>query len=512
METPQPTMPAASGTKLRRVLSICQKMNSERDFGTLLDLVARETTALLDADRTSVFLLDRENNELWSKVALGSDEELRFDARLGIAGSVASTGEVINVTDAPYDPRFYAAIDERSGYHTKSVLAVPLRAFEGDVIGAFQVLNQSTGAFTQEDEEILKALAAQVAITIQTVRLLEVLKRQKDELQQENTQLWHEAKGRFATSNIVGTSNQIQAVVRLIEQIHESTVSVLITGESGTGKELVARAIHYSSSRAKKPFVPLNCAALPDDLVESELFGIEKGVATGVEKRIGRFEAATQGTLFLDEIGDLSPRAQAKILRVLQEGAIEKVGTAKSVQVDVRILAATNKNLEAAIADGTFREDLYYRLNVVHLRLPALREIPEDIPLLVNHFLAKICREVDRPAPEFTAEAMKCVANYHWPGNVRQLENEIKRLVAVTRRRRITAQDLDAGIQAAGSTARASPPGTHKLQDAVINLERSMIAKALSAHNHNQLRAARTLGLSRQGLINKMKRYQMKSS
>ena len=503
--------PVAHSEKLSRVLAICQEMNSARDLGNLLDLVARQSAELLEADRASIFLLDRANNELWSKVALGSEETLRFDARLGIAGSVVMSGEASNVAIAADDPRFYSRMDELSGYETRSVLTVPLRTHQGEVVGAFQVLNKHSGGFTSEDEEILKTLAVQVAITIENVRLFAKLQQRKDELEEENTHLRHEVEGLFSTHNIVGTSHQIQSVIRLIEQIRDSSVNVLITGESGTGKELVARAIHYNSARAQKPFIALNCAALPDDLVESELFGIEKGVATGVDKRIGRFESAAGGTLFLDEIGDLSLKAQAKILRALQENVVERVGSARPIAVDVRVLAATNKDLDSGVRDKSFREDLYYRLNVVRVRLPALREIGSDIPVLAEHFLAKICADSDKPLSALQPDAVVCLQNYDWPGNIRQLENEMRRLVAVIRRKRIVADDLADEIRAARSAARKKPAGSN-LHDAVSDLEAAMISEALAAHKNNQFQAAQALGLSRQGLINKIKRYGLGSA
>ena len=346
------------GEKLFPILKICQKINSERDLAALLDLIANEATKLMEADRASLFLLDRERGELWSKVALGS-KEIRFDARLGIAGAVALTGQTINVEDAHQDPRFYKEIDLRTGYRTQSLLAIPLRNHEGEIIGTFEVLNKKTGAFGKEDEEILKALAAQAAIAIETAQHVEEMRRHRDQLQEENAQLWKEVEGRFSTQSIIGSSERIHAILRLIDQISNSSVNVLITGESGTGKELAAKAIHYKSLRARKPFVALNCAALPESLVESELFGIERGVATGVERRLGKFEAANGGTLFLDEIGDLSLTAQAKLLRVLQERVVEHVGGRKPIPVDVRTLSATNKNLETEIQKGTFRQDLY---------------------------------------------------------------------------------------------------------------------------------------------------------
>ena len=301
----------------------------------------------------------------------------------------------------------------------------------------------------------------------------------------------------------------MQQVVRLIERIRDSSVSVLVTGESGTGKELAAKAIHYTSPRSRKPLVALNCAALPDTLLESELFGIEKGVATGVESRIGHFQKADGGTLFLDEIGDLSLAAQAKILRVLQEHVVERVGGRTPFRVDVRVLAATNKDLPAAIAKGTFREDLYYRLNVIHIQMPPLREIREEIPLLANHFLSEYCKESGRAPMRFSPEVMRHLAARDWPGNVRQLRNEVMRLSACSSSELIVEDDLWETLPQPhhDSPPVASSVPRSTLKDAVEDLERRMIAQALAETRNNQLQAARTLGLSRQGLINKMKRY-----
>jgi transcriptional regulator with PAS, ATPase and Fis domain len=296
--------------------------------------------------------------------------------------------------------------------------------------------------------------------------------------------------------------------VRLIEQISDSFVNVLITGESGTGKELVAKAVHYNSSRARCQFVALNCAAVPESLVESELFRIEERVATGVERRIGKFEAASGGTLFLDEVGDLSLAAQAKILRVLQERMIERVGGRKEIPVDARILAATNRDLEAEIKVGNFRKDLYYRLKVVHIEMPALREIPDDISLLANYFLDSYCRETKKERKKLAAGALRCILNYGWPGNVRELENEMKRLVLLTTKRMITEDDLPEAIRNAGSkqvTARLI--SARPFKDRVEEYERQIILEALETCRRNQKQTAKLLGLSRQGLINKMKRY-----
>jgi Nif-specific regulatory protein len=497
------------GEKLFPILKVCQKMNSERDLATLLDLIATEATKLMEADRASLFLLDRERGELWSKIALGS-KELRFDARRGIAGVVALTGQTINVEDAHQDPRFYKEIDLRTGYRTRSLLAVPLRNHEGEIIGTFEVLNKKTGSFGKEDEEILKALAAQAAIAIETAQHVEEMRRNRDQLQEENAQLWKEVEGRFSAQSIIGTSERIHGVLRLIDQISNSSVNVLITGESGTGKELAAKAIHYKSLRARRPFVALNCAALPENLVESELFGIERGVATGVDRRLGKFEAANGGTLFLDEIGDLSLTAQAKLLRVLQERVVEHVGGRKPIPVDVRILAATNKHLEAEIKKETFREDLYYRLKVIHIQMPPLREVREDIPGLANYFLANYCREMKREPVNLTPEAASACMEYPWRGNVRELENEMKRLVLSVSGNTVTKKDLSEAISRSGTEVAASLSTPNSLKDVVSEIEKRMIQEALQQTKQNQLHAAKALGLSRHGLIKKMKRYNIR--
>src|SRR5580658_4644833 len=384
------------GGNFADILAICQRINSERDLGALLDLIAREAIKLLACDRASIFLFDRQRNELWSKVALGSDDILRFDAASGIAGAAVSSGRAINVLDAYSDPRFYTGIDSRTGYRTRSILAAPLRNQRGDTLGAFETLNKHSGVFNRRDEESLLTLASHAAIAIETAQLIGELRRSQDELTEQNAHLWREVESKYSSHGMLGTGQKIQQIVRLVERIRDSLVNVLITGESGTGKEMVAKAIHYISARGRRPFVALNCAALPETLLESELFGIEKGVATGVEARIGQFQKADGGTLFLDEIGDLSLIAQAKILRVLQERMMERVGGRAPIPVDVRLLAATNKDLEAEIGKGAFREDLYYRIKVVHIHMPPLRDIREEIELLAHHFLKEYCAETSR--------------------------------------------------------------------------------------------------------------------
>jgi Nif-specific regulatory protein len=495
--------------RLASLLYLSQQLNAERDLPRLLDFMAREVARLLAAERASVFLWDRSTDELWSVVALGSDP-LRFEARRGVAGAVVHTGITINVPDVQEDSRFYPAIDARTGFRTRNILAVPLRNHTGEIIGAFQVLNKQQGIFTAEDEEMLKAVAAQAAIAIETAQLIGGLQQQRDALLVENTQLWQAVEGRYLQQPLLGNSPLIRQVIRLIEQLRDSAVEVLITGESGTGKELVARALHYTSRRARGPFVAVNCAALPSSLIESELFGIERGVATGVERRIGKFESAHGGTLFLDELGDLSAAAQATLLRVLQDHVVERVGGRRAIPVDVRVIAATNKDLEEAMSQGAFRADLYYRLKVIHIAMPPLRAMREDIALLVKHFLEQFARELGKGHLELTSEAMHCLENYDWPGNVRELAHEMKRLVVLSRGQLVTAAELSPEIQKASRSAvhmsRSLPKGM-SLKAAVEELEQHMLQEALVASGYNQVQTARRLGLSRQGLIKKLKRF-----
>ncbi|MBI2486351.1 MAG: sigma-54-dependent Fis family transcriptional regulator [Deltaproteobacteria bacterium] len=325
------------------------------------------------------------------------------------------------------------------------------------------------------------------------------------------------AKGRFFVNNIIGTSPRIQEVVRLIEKISDSPLSVLITGESGMGKELVARTIHYNSSRFGKPFIDINCGALPESLLESELFGIEKGVATGVERRVGKIEMANGGTLFLDEIGDMSLPAQTKLLRVLQERKMERVGGRSAINVDVRVLAATNKDLKNEIKKGSFREDLYYRLNVVLVHMPPLREMKEDIPLLAQYFLSSFANKLGRGSMHFSSEAMDCLVNYSWPGNVRELENEVKRAAILADNDVIDESDLSENVR---SVARKNPvlgmnilqyahteEENQSLKEVVEEYEIRLIKEVLEKNRGNKQKTSKILGLTRQGLIKKLKKY-----
>ncbi len=342
------------------------------------------------------------------------------------------------------------------------------------------------------------------------------------EIRRENVSLKRELKNRYGFDNIVGTSKPMQQVFGLIEKVADTESTILITGESGTGKELIAHAIHYASDRRDRPFIPVNCAAIPEELLESELFGHEKGAFThAIKTRIGRFELANKGTIFLDEIGEMSPSLQVKLLRVLQERKFERVGGVNTISVDIRIVAATNIDLEAAVRDGKFREDLYYRLNVIPIHVPPLRERRGDIPLLVKHFLKKFCKGKRQCVEGITDEAMEILAYYEWPGNVRELENIVERLVILANGPVITKDDLPEQIlqNVSGSLGRPLPGSLFEMPEegmslskAVEELEKRLILQALEKTGGIKNRAAKLLQMNRTTLIEKMKKLKLMKS
>ncbi|MBW1823871.1 MAG: sigma-54-dependent Fis family transcriptional regulator [Deltaproteobacteria bacterium] len=315
----------------------------------------------------------------------------------------------------------------------------------------------------------------------------------------------------YAFGNIISKSKSMRKVFRLIEQTADKMSTVLISGESGTGKELVAKAVHYNGPRKDKPFVAINCAAIPDTLLESELFGYEKGAFTNAcERRIGRFELADQGTLFLDEIAELSLNTQVKILRFLQEREISRIGGSNTIKVDTRLIGATNKNLENALAEGKLREDFYYRINIIPIIIPPLRERKEDIPLLVDHFIHKVNEREERHIKGISQEALSMLISYHWPGNVRELENIVERTVTLTDQEIITDKHLPPHIKNGGKTGLIKNGilnGKMTFPEAGEQFEKSIILDALEKTNYVQTRAAAVLGISRRILKYKMDKF-----
>jgi len=330
-------------------------------------------------------------------------------------------------------------------------------------------------------------------------------------LKAENVLLRKQLKTKYKFENLLGNHEKMLEIFKLIETVADSDSTVLVYGESGTGKELVAKAIHYNSNRQDRPLIPVNCGAIPEDLLESELFGHEKGSFTGaIATRKGRFELASGGTIFLDEIGEMSPALQVKILRVLQEQEFERIGGSKSIRVNVRVIAATNKNLEEQVSNKTFREDLFYRLNVIPIDIPPLRERTSDVPLLAYHFLEKFNKEKKRNIEEFSPECMKILMNYHWPGNVREVENLMERLVILKGKGTIVPEDLPEKLLAARQGSLVPkieiPEAGICFKSLVSEFEKKLIIQALDKSNWIKNKAAKLLNLNRTTLVEKIKK------
>jgi DNA-binding NtrC family response regulator len=345
----------------------------------------------------------------------------------------------------------------------------------------------------------------------QLVVLIERVSERRD-LIRENTELKEMLIERYKFDEIVSTSHAMEEVLNMAGRVAASSATILLRGESGTGKELIARAIHYHSPRAGAPLIKVNCAALPDTLLESELFGHEKGAFTGATaRRIGRFEAADGGTLFLDEIGELTPAMQVKLLRVLQEREFERLGGNQTIKVDVRVIAATNRDIEKAVKEGAIREDLYYRLNVVSVVIPPLRERKEDVPGLLDHFIKKYCDENKKSITRISAEARDLLMRYGYPGNVRELENIIERAVVLAKKGVITTADLPIHVRTAASEGEVSAQNLKgSLHETLDTVERGIILEALKASGGVQTRAAEKLGISERVLRYKLRKYTVK--
>jgi DNA-binding NtrC family response regulator len=343
-------------------------------------------------------------------------------------------------------------------------------------------------------------------------RLEVLLKRaiQTKKLEASNQQLKQELDAKYGMDNIIGQSAPMQSVFDTIKQVAPSRATVLINGESGTGKELVAHALHRLSNRSKNPFVAVHCAALSDNLLESELFGHERGAFTGAtETRKGRFELADGGTLFLDEIGEIEPATQVKLLRVLEERSFERVGGMDKIEVDTRLLCATNRDLRRMVEEGTFREDLFFRLNVVQIRLPALRERHDDIPLLLNHYLKEFVSENAKEIDGFTSDALDALISYRWPGNIRELRNVMERMVVLSRGDRITLRDVPAEVKEEAGPIK-SGGGTLRGATSMQEAEKKMIMQSLDDHKGNRTKAADQLGISRRTLHRKLNEFDLR--
>jgi transcriptional regulator with GAF, ATPase, and Fis domain len=487
-------------------------ISTETNMGSLVELLIREAPSVMNAERATIFLADEKTEELYSHLGVGLHHyQIRIPWDTGIAGWVFTHGKPLNIADPYNDPRFNKDVDPRTGFHTKSLLCVPLRTPVGQIIGAFQVLNKKAGVFTSTDLEIAEILASQAARSIEHALEWDDLRQRASMLKQENVDLKQALHPKAPLEEIVGSSKAIQDVRSLIRKVAPTETTVLVEGESGTGKELVARAIHQLSPRNNQAWISLNCAAVPSELVESELFGHKKGAFTGaVADHKGVFRSADKGTLFLDEIEATSPAMQVKLLRAIQVGEIKPVGENITQQADVRLVTATNRNLQEHIREGFFREDLFYRINVFPITIPPLRDRTEDIPVLIQHFLHRFYLQTGKMIRGIDPPALDLLVRYPWPGNVRELENEIERAqILAIEGGNISVRCLSPRVTQSLEQILKPKPSAElpKLRDAVDDLERKMIVQALDRYEGNRSLAAKSLGLSRQGLLNKIYKF-----
>lgn len=488
--------------RLRSTLDIASKLSMAEDAAPLLELIAHEATRLLNCDRSSIFLWDRARNEVEARPALGvKNASLRLPAGEGIVGETLRTGKSISVDEAYDDPRFNQEVDRKSGYRTRNLICVPLRDAQDNIVGAFEGINHNENRpFTQDDIECLSQLGTQAAVALRNLQERNLLHRSHSQLAEQVTQ----------SVSIVGDSMAITALRDTVRRLASTDLPVLVLGESGTGKEVVAQSLHYEGNRANCPFVAVNCAALTESLLESELFGHERGAFTDArDMRQGKFELADGGTLFLDEIGDMSVGGQAKLLRVLEQKVITRVGGSQSIPINVRIVAATNSNLSEAVRAKKFREDLYYRLGVVTLDLPALRERPEDILPLAEFFLRRFAIQAKRPNLQLSSEARRRLQSHVWPGNVRELRNLMERIAFLCPADRVEADDL-AFMLSPDSDNSKMPALDLGLDAATREFQRDYIRRSVHHVGDNMTDAAKLLGLHRSNLYRKMKQLEMK--
>jgi len=487
--------------RLRETLRVASRLAQIFETVPLLEAIAQEATRMLDCDRASIFIWDRPNQKLLACPALGVEgRTLYLPDNAGIVGTVVQSGQIIRVDDAYHDKRFDQSVDKKSGYRTRNLLCVPLLDSDGKLIGAFEGINKNRGAFDTDDEDILTQLGIQAAVALRNTREREMLLRTHQQL----------AEQLHGGVRIVGNSLPIKALRQTIERLSGTELPVLILGESGTGKEVVAQSLHFRGPRAGNPFVAVNCAALTESLLESELFGHEKGAFTDArETHKGKFELADGGTIFLDEIGDMSAGGQAKLLRVLEQRIITRVGGTQPIHVDVRIIAATNINLAEAVRQKKFREDLYYRLSVVTLDLPPLRNRAEDIVLLAEFFLRQFCPKARRPVLELSAEAQRRLTTHGWPGNVRELRNLMERVAFLSASDKVEAEDLSFILSPQHEDAEAPLGCDLGLMKATYRFQEQYILKARTLAKGNMSEVARMLGLHRSNLYRKMKQLGM---
>ncbi len=485
------TDPDRGVKELQLLYDVSRILDQSLDMREVVSPVLESLAESMDMNYGTLTLLNRKTGDILIEAAHGLSPQQarrgRYKVGEGVTGKVIQTGEPIVIPKKSESPLILDKT-KRGKREDTSFICVPIKMGQ-EVVGALSVDRlYHPDVDLKEDVRLLTIIASMIA---QAVKLRRSAQEERDKLEQENERLRQELRERFRPSNIIGNSHEMQVVYDQIAQVSKSPTTVLILGETGTGKELVAHAIHYNSDRADKPFIKAHCAALPENLIESELFGHARGAFTGaLADRKGRFEVAHSGTLFLDEIGDIPPSIQIKLLRVLQEREFERVGSTQTIKVNVRMIAATNRNLEEMVSQGKFREDLFYRLHVYPIFVPPLRNRKADVVLLADHFLEKYAKDSGKKVRRLSSAVIDMLMSYHWPGNVRELENCIERAVLVAEGDVIHPYHLPPTLQTAeatGSTAQGS------LIDMVEAYERDIIVDALKSTRGNMAAAARAL-------------------
>jgi Nif-specific regulatory protein len=491
--------------RLASLIEMNQLLMSTVEPEDLLKVILESALRLFAVEACSIGLIEIARQQLAFVFAMGGAkvEEFRISLDQGIAGWVARMGQGVVSNDVSQDTRWFSGVDQQTQFKTRSILCAPLKQ-QNRIIGVIEAINTTnTEGFTPADLDLLMAFGGLAATALTRAKVFTSVRNASAAFQET-------IQDRYRL--VLGPSTAMQEVLRPARAAAGTLTTVLLLGESGTGKEVLARAVHQWSPRAEHPFVAVNCTVLTPELLESELFGHEKGAFTGaVAQKKGKFEVAEGGTIFLDEIGDLAPPLQAKLLRVLQEREFQRVGGIKDIHADVRILAATNRDLRQAIHRGTFREDLYYRLNVVSLTLPPLRTRREDIPSLAHYFVNRFCQEVNRAPLGIEPTAVECLQTYPWPGNVRELQNAIERAVVLSPGPELTVADLPAEVQKQHPDQISTAPmeeidETLPLTDAVEAFTRIRVHQVLQAAGNNQTEAAKRLGLPQSNLSRLMKR------
>jgi len=489
---------------------ISKALNEHLDLRKSLYKVLEILSSSMNMVRGTVTILNPLKNEINIEVAHGISKnamlKVKYKLGEGITGRVIETGKGVAIPKISDEPLFLDRTASRKARQVQefSFICVPVKKGK-QVIGALSVDRPFDESYIlKEGKKLLSVVATMIA---QHVINIEIIRLEKKQLREENKRLREKLGNKYSITNIIGNSNKMREVYQMISQVSKSNATVLVRGESGTGKELTANSIHYNSNRAKNAFIKVNCVSLPANLIESELFGHEKGAFTGaIKKKLGKFELAHMGTIFLDEIGSISLDVQVKLLRVLQEKEFERVGGHKTIKVDVRVVAATNKNLEQAVEDESFRGDLYYRLNVFPIYMPPLRERKTDILLLADYFLEKYAKENNKDIRRFSTPAIDMLMEYHWPGNVRELENCIERAVLLCEGGVIHSYHLPPTLQT-GTESDTLPAVS--IEGAVGNLEREMIIDALKNTRGNITLAAKILRTTVRKLSYKAEKYQV---